>query len=256
MGNNALKIIKITTNDDRPLDFPKGCKVSDKVCRDLAKKYGVINCYVHDDKNRINDCRVVIYHNPNENSQESFMYLITNLPNLTISAKQVYAIYRLRWQIENESFKVLKQCCGFNKINSGKINVNLFNILSSLCVNQIMTSLFIDASIKQYNHQSTEKEFNKLIDILQKAVLGYEVPEKIDVPPMLSFQKAFSGSWIRSCYKKFFNSKKKNKREFSKFTKIIVNHILKYCYLDKTLSKEKLLKSKDIRISLLMVSIP
>lgn len=85
-----------------------------------------------------NTLRIIRRYNPNGKNRDKISVLRTSVHRKIAGAKQLYLLYRIRWNIELFN-KAAKSGCNLKSINSSKKNIILIFILLSLLVSLIKT---------------------------------------------------------------------------------------------------------------------
>ena len=85
-----------------------------------------------------NTLRIIRRYNPNGKNRDKISVLRTSIHRKIAGAKQLYLLYRIRWNIELFN-KAAKSGCNLKSINSSKKNIILIFILLSLLVSLIKT---------------------------------------------------------------------------------------------------------------------
>lgn len=263
---SALRIRRAVDRKGRQYPELEGCKVSDEQCFKLAKAVKMLDFEVYDESGVISNCRVVLKLNPNENvEKDKFMLLLTNLSRKKADVKKLFAVYRLRWQIENECMKTLKGCCGMCKINSGKVTVNTSNILSSLCVYQLIFSIYQEAStsaLQELKSRVSNKALQELadkIDRIRSLSKARTVPDKsnprgvnnIHLPPEVSIAKTYGHPDMKDGLRLLFESKKVTMNIISKTKQRLSRMAVRTCLKDTVIPFYKIVHLKDVRLNLI-----
>lgn len=126
-----------------------------KKLKDLPKK---LNCDVTIKTTRGNTLRIIHRYNPVAKDEDKISILRTNARRDKLGSKQLYLLYRVRWNIELFN-KANKSGNSLKSINSSKKNVILIFILLSLLASIIKTFCGTKAVIK---HKITNLSLLKL----------------------------------------------------------------------------------------------
>ncbi len=94
-----------------------------------------------------NTLRIIRRYNPNGKNRDKISVLRTSVHRKIAGAKQLYLLYRIRWNIELFN-KAAKSGCNLKSINSSKKNIILIFILLSLLVSLIKTYCAAKTMIK------------------------------------------------------------------------------------------------------------
>lgn len=94
-----------------------------------------------------NSLRIIRRYNPNGKNGDKISVLRTCVNRKVAGAKQIYLLYRIRWNIELFN-KAAKSGCNLKSINSSKKNIILIFILLSLLVSLIKTYCAAKTMIK------------------------------------------------------------------------------------------------------------